>query len=321
MPDRHRARRLREQRQVPAQQRALGEDRQRRPARGERLDDPGHEPVAALDPLVRVGVGAERHVLARPRRPRELGAQHLDDVRLDDDLRLEVPPGVQVEVLVRRPGEAVARTRGGSPASGSPSSGTASRDASGTLFSALLHVTSWNVTPANSGVRTLRCRPGQRQPGQRRRRRPCRSFCPSHRMTSCEHVFERASSRHHPRPQVGARPASTYAASASTCSPERMSLTWSAARLVVAQEPHERDAPAVGVPDLLAELGGGRRHLDRDPPRPQRRRDGVGPVPVPPRWRPRRAPRWAPTASSRTRPPPISRDTRRDTPIDRPTPG
>ena len=115
----------REQRQVTAQQRALGQDGQRRAAVRERLDDPGHEPVPALDPLVRVGVGAERDVLTRPRRPRELGPQHVDDVRLDDDLRLEVPAGVQVQVLVRRPGEAVACRRGGSPASGSPSSGTA----------------------------------------------------------------------------------------------------------------------------------------------------------------------------------------------------
>ena len=32
-------------------------------------------------------------------------------------------------------------------------------DAPGTWFSALLHMTSWNVTPANSGVVTERTRP------------------------------------------------------------------------------------------------------------------------------------------------------------------
>jgi hypothetical protein len=46
-------------------------------------------------------------VLALPRRLRQLGAQHLGHVDLDDDLALEVPPRIEVEVLVRRPREAV----------------------------------------------------------------------------------------------------------------------------------------------------------------------------------------------------------------------
>ena len=73
----------------------------------QRLPDPAHQLVAALDPLVRVGVRPQRDVLALPRRPRQLGAQHLGHVDLDDDLLLEVAAGVEVEVLVGGAGEAV----------------------------------------------------------------------------------------------------------------------------------------------------------------------------------------------------------------------
>ena len=54
---------LGEQRDVAAQQRALGEDGERRARVGQRADDPGHEPVPALGALVRVGVRAQRDVL------------------------------------------------------------------------------------------------------------------------------------------------------------------------------------------------------------------------------------------------------------------
>ena len=50
------------------------------------LDDarPG-EAVAPFGRLVGVGRGADRHLLARPRAARELGAEHVGDVRLDAD--------------------------------------------------------------------------------------------------------------------------------------------------------------------------------------------------------------------------------------------
>jgi len=67
----------------------------------------GHELVARLDPLVRVGVRPHRDVLALPRRARELGANDLRRVDLDDDLALEVAAGVEVQVGVGRAGEAV----------------------------------------------------------------------------------------------------------------------------------------------------------------------------------------------------------------------
>ena len=66
-----------------------------------------HQLVATLDALVAVDVGAHRHVLAAPGRPAQLPAQHLADVGLDHDLRVEVVARVEVEVLVRLAGEAV----------------------------------------------------------------------------------------------------------------------------------------------------------------------------------------------------------------------
>ena len=101
------ARDLQHQVQVPQQQRRLRQHRARVRGVPHRLPDPAHEPVAPLDPLVRVGVRPHRDVLALPRRPRQLRPQHLGNVDLDDDLPLEVPPRVDVEVLVRGAGEAV----------------------------------------------------------------------------------------------------------------------------------------------------------------------------------------------------------------------
>jgi hypothetical protein len=65
--------------------------------------------------LIRVGVRAHRDVLALPRRPRQLDAQHLRSVDLDDDLALEVAAGVEVEVGVRWAGEAVKATMTAAP--------------------------------------------------------------------------------------------------------------------------------------------------------------------------------------------------------------
>ena len=93
--------------QVAQQQRRLGQDRARVGRIAQRLPDPPHELVAALDPLVRVGVGPHRDVLALPRRPRELDAQHLGHVDLDHDLLLEVAASVEVQVGVGWAGEAV----------------------------------------------------------------------------------------------------------------------------------------------------------------------------------------------------------------------
>ena len=103
----HATPRLREHRQVAAQQRALGEHRERRSARREGIDDLGHEPITPLGALIRVGVGAERHRLPLPRRRGQFAAQYLGHVDLHDDLLVEIAPGVEVEVGVGAPCEAV----------------------------------------------------------------------------------------------------------------------------------------------------------------------------------------------------------------------
>ncbi len=93
--------------EVAQDERRLREDRAGVACVAQRLPDPAHELVAALDPLVRVRVRPHRDVLALPRRPRQLAPQHLGRVDLDDDLLLEVAPRVQAEVDVGRAGEAV----------------------------------------------------------------------------------------------------------------------------------------------------------------------------------------------------------------------
>ena len=93
--------------EVAQDQRALGQDRERVGGVAQRGDDAGHQPVAPLGPLVAVDVGAHRDVLARPARRGQLLAHQLRRVDLDHDLGVEVVPGVQVQVGVRVPGEAV----------------------------------------------------------------------------------------------------------------------------------------------------------------------------------------------------------------------
>ena len=81
---------------VAHRQRRLGQHRDRGPRRLQRLEDLRHHPVAALDPLVGVGVRPQRHQLPLPARPRQLRPQQLRHVDLDDDLTLEVAAGIEV---------------------------------------------------------------------------------------------------------------------------------------------------------------------------------------------------------------------------------
>src|SRR4051794_11158164 len=129
-------------------------------------------------------------------------------------------------------------------------------DASGTLFSALLHVTSWNVTPANSGVRTLRTCPARARPGRvagtvaGSAASSTASFWASHRMHPVEHLFYRLSTvstrrvpvgsgGDDPRPQVvsGGRPGGCVGVDL-VAGPDVLHLVGCA---VLAHEPHERD--------------------------------------------------------------------------------
>ena len=98
---------LLEQLDVAQQQRRLGQHRAGRARVAHRLPDARHQLVASLDPLVRIGVGAERDVLALPRRAHQLRPGDLRRVDLDDDLALEVPAGVEVEIGVGGASEAV----------------------------------------------------------------------------------------------------------------------------------------------------------------------------------------------------------------------
>ena len=97
----------RQKRQIATQEGALGQDRQRRRPFGQGGDDPGHEAVASLCPLIGIGVRAQCDMLVGPFRPRQLRGEHLGDVDLDDDLAIEVGAGVEVEVAMGAAGEAV----------------------------------------------------------------------------------------------------------------------------------------------------------------------------------------------------------------------
>jgi hypothetical protein len=93
--------------EIAQQQRRLGQHRAWVRRVAHRLPDAAHELVAPLDPLVRIGVRAQRDVLVVPRLPRQFDPQDLRDVDLDNDLALEVAPGVEVEVRVGWAGKAV----------------------------------------------------------------------------------------------------------------------------------------------------------------------------------------------------------------------
>ena len=101
-------RRLRQQVEVAQDERRLGEDRERVAGLGEHLDDAAGQPVLALAPLVRVGVGAHGDVVARATAPGASSARSRSTrVDLHHDPLVEVVADVEAEVLVGRPGEAV----------------------------------------------------------------------------------------------------------------------------------------------------------------------------------------------------------------------
>ncbi|MGH9111685.1 MAG: hypothetical protein ACRDZN_05215, partial [Acidimicrobiales bacterium] len=99
--------RLGEQREVAQHEGGLGQDRERVGPFCQHLDDAPGQPVLALGTLVGVGVGAHGDELAGPSPRVEVVAQGRHGVDLDHDLPLEVAIGVEVEVRVGRPGEAV----------------------------------------------------------------------------------------------------------------------------------------------------------------------------------------------------------------------
>src|SRR5262249_8483877 len=106
---------LQHQRQVAQQERRLGQHRAGVRRVPQRLPDALHQPVAPLHPLVGIGVRPQRDVLPAPGGTSELGAQHLGRVHLHHDLALEVSARVEIQVSVRRAGEAVAARVRASP--------------------------------------------------------------------------------------------------------------------------------------------------------------------------------------------------------------
>jgi hypothetical protein len=70
-------------------------------------DDSRHQAVAAFGPLIGVGVRAQGDMVTRPLRAYQFGGEDFGDIDLDDDLAIEVGPGVEIEVAVGVPCEAV----------------------------------------------------------------------------------------------------------------------------------------------------------------------------------------------------------------------
>ena len=71
--------------EVSYDERTAGDDRERRPRRGELDDARAGQPEPPFGGLVRIRRGAERDLLVLPRATGQLAPQHLGDVRLDAD--------------------------------------------------------------------------------------------------------------------------------------------------------------------------------------------------------------------------------------------
>ena len=98
----------REQLRVAPHERPLRDDRDGVAKLGADLEAAPRQLVRRLERLVAVRVAREDDDVALPGAARDLVAQQLRRVRLDDDLALEVRPGAEAEVLVGGAGVAVA---------------------------------------------------------------------------------------------------------------------------------------------------------------------------------------------------------------------
>ena len=190
-PDRDVARGGRDRRQVAPEQRPLGEDRERRAGGAERADHPGHELVAPLGPLVRIGVRAERDVLAPPARRASSARRTSTTLTLTTISRSKpVPVSSSSQACVRarssRRRRAYSRDRGSWSSGTAPATRPAPRSVPtgprprGTGPGELLAVT----------VRSrpeIRSRPGSAPPSS------VATACPSHRMTDIRTLFEGSS--------------------------------------------------------------------------------------------------------------------------------
>ncbi len=101
------ARGLGDQRQIAAQQRALGENGEWCARIGQCGNDSGHQGVAPFGTLIGIGVGAEGDRLTRPGPAPYLTRQHLGHVGLHHHLAVEIRAAVEVEILMRRTRKAI----------------------------------------------------------------------------------------------------------------------------------------------------------------------------------------------------------------------
>ena len=92
---------------VAQDQRRLGDDADRMAGRLQHLEDLAHDPVALLDRLVGIGIGADRHGLRLIAGLGELALEQLRRVRLGEQPRLEIDAGRQAHIGMGRPREAV----------------------------------------------------------------------------------------------------------------------------------------------------------------------------------------------------------------------
>ena len=93
--------------EVSLDERRLGDDAHRVPVLGADLQAPAREPVTRLERLVAVGHPGEDDQLALPARALERLAQQPRRLGLHGDLAIEVGPGTEPEVFVRRTGIAI----------------------------------------------------------------------------------------------------------------------------------------------------------------------------------------------------------------------
>jgi hypothetical protein len=99
--------RLRQQVDIPQDQRRLGEDGERVPGPREHLDDPPGEPIFALTPLVWIGICPHGYLLFTPLWRRHLSSRSFYSIDLDHDLAVEVFAHVEVKIFMGGASEAI----------------------------------------------------------------------------------------------------------------------------------------------------------------------------------------------------------------------
>ena len=100
-------RHARENVEIAQHQAGFGDDTDRVAGALQHLQDAAHDLVFFLDRLIGIGIGADGDGARRIARRRELFLQQHRRVRLHEQLGLEIEPGREPEIGVRRPREAI----------------------------------------------------------------------------------------------------------------------------------------------------------------------------------------------------------------------